>query len=536
MKRRLLSPFFQALVWTLLCAVLLQGASNALTYRSFPPSWQTTLDRFTETGAIPGAVVILRSPEWGVRVGVTGFADLKTRRKASPDLPFRVGSVTKVFTGQLILILEQQGRLKLTDPILKHLGDNAAVAAIPNIDKITIGDCMQMKAGVTNYLAYPAIASSPDTSPRKQYTPEELLAPLNPATSGALAPDFAPGATYPNPYWVAFMGPLEPPTADYPPYPWWNYSNSNYIVLGLVVEKVSGMSIAEAVQALICQRLGMDDTLFATDMQYPSAMVRGYTKLDALRNPKYPDWMDVTDVNPSYAWSAGAVISTPWDLLRLLESVFKTERLLNKGTRQKWLTFVSAAIHWADTQYGMGAVMQVQRTYGDLRGHGGAYPGYKTAMYRFADSDTTLIISANTWDGQPEVDIMDAIMQQATFAPTTPDPSPGQRPSIGWNNSVTVSWQAGRLYGDTYRVYWGTRPDLVEAATVDSHAGVEMKTTKNLMTDLAGLAADTTYYWRVDAVSTATGPIASPVWWFSPNQAVWRAPVPGERANPVRAR
>lgn len=536
MKRRSCSPFFQALVWTLLSAVLLQGASNALTYRPFPPAWQAALDRFTETRAIPGAVVVLRSPEWGVRVGVTGYSDLRTKRTPSPEAPFRVGSVTKAFTAQIVLMLEQQGRLKLTDPILKHLANNAAVAAIPNISKITIGDCMQMKSGVTNYLAYPAIATSPDDNPRKQYTPEELLAPLNPTTPGALAPDFAPGATYPNPYWVAFMGPNQPAPPDYPPYPWWTYSNSNYIVLGLIVEKVSGMSMADAVHSFICQRLGMDDTLFATDMQYPSGMARGYTKLDALRNPKYSDWKDVTDLNPSYAWSAGAVISTPWDLLRFLESIFKTERLLNKGTRQKWLTFVSAAIHWADTQYGMGAAMQVQRTYGDLRGHGGAYPGYKTAMYRFPDSDISLIISANTWDGQPEVDIMDAIMQQATSAPTTPAPAPGQTTPIGWNNSVTVSWQAGRLYGDSYRVYWGTRPDLVESATLDSHPGVEMKTTRDLMTDLTGLTPDATYFWRVDAVSAATGPIPSPVWWFSPSPAVWRTPGAFRHAEPVPVR
>lgn len=522
MKRRLCSPFFCGIVCILLSAVLLQGASNALTYRPFPPSWQIALDRFTQTRAIPGAVVILRSPEWGVRVGVTGYADIPNKREPSPDLPFRVGSVTKVFTGQLVLMLEQEGRIKLTDPILKYLADNPAVAAIPNIDKVTIGDCMQMKSGLTNYLAYPAIARSPDTDPSKQYTPNELLAPLNPATPGALAPDFVPGATYPNPYWVAFMGPQEPAPPDYPPYPWWTYSNSNYIVLGLLVEKVSGMTMAEAVQTMICQKLGMDDTFFANDLQYPASMARGYTKLDALRNPTYFDWVDVTNLNPSYAWSAGAVISTPWDLLRFLESIFKTEKLINKGTRQKWLTFVSAAIHWADTQYGMGACMQVQRTYGDLRGHGGAYPGYKTAMYRFPDSDISLIISANTWDGDPEVNIMDAIMQQATSAPTTPSPTPGQIVSPGWNNGVMVSWQPGRTYGDTYRVYWGTRPDLVEAATLDSHEGVEMKTTTNRMIDLTGLNADSTYFWRVDAVTTATGPLSSPVWYFTTSQPDWK--------------
>ena len=469
---------------------------------------------FTSTNVTPGAVVIVKSPEWGVRVGVAGYSNLNMKTKASPDLPFRVGSVTKAFTAHMVLILEQQGRIRLTDPILKYLGGNKTVAAIPNISKITIADCLQMKSGVTNYLAYPSISASPDTDPRKQYSPDDLMGVLTPSVPNYLQPDFAPGDTYPNPYWVAFMGPKEPAPPELPPYPWWNYSNSNYILLGMLVERVSGMTMAEATQSLICQQLGMDDTLFAVDMNYPSDMARGYTKLDALRNPKYSDWVDVTDVNSSYAWAAGAIISTPWDLLRFLESIFKTEKLLNKGTKQKWLSFVSAGIHWADTEYGMG-LMQGQRPYGDLRGHGGAYPGYKTAMYRFPDSDTSLIISANTWDGQPEVNIMDAIMELVTAAPTEPSPAPNKTATMGWNNGVALGWQAGRAYGESYTVYWGTRPDFVEAATADSHKDIETKTTTHLSTEITGLRPNTTYFWRVDAMSTTSGLISSPVWSFT---------------------
>ena len=130
--------------------------------------------------------------------------------------------------------------------------------------------------------------------------------------------------------------------------------------------------MAEAVQNLICRRLGLSDTLLAEDLKHPDKMMRGYTKLDAVRNPKFSDWKDVTDMNPSVAWAAGAGISTPWDLLRLIESLTKTGELLNKGTKEKWLTFASADIHWAGVEYGVGGIMQLQRVYGDCRGHGGA--------------------------------------------------------------------------------------------------------------------------------------------------------------------
>ena len=502
------------LLWIALFTASSDAASNALPYQAFPPSWQAALDRFGANQTIPGAVVIVKSPEWGVRVGVTGYANLSTKEKMSPDLHFRIGSVTKVFTAQMVLLLEQQGRIKLTDPVLRYLGDNPAVAAIPNIGKVTIADCLQMKSGIAGYTEHPSIGPVTDVEPGKQWTPRELLRVLTSGVANPLKPDFAPGDTYPNPYWTAFKGPNVPAPPEFAPYPWWNYSNSNYILLGLVVEKVSGMPVAEAVQNLICRRLGLSDTLFAVDLKNPEKMMRGYTRLDALRNPKYSDWRDVTDMNPSCAWAAGAGISTPWDLLRLIESITKTGELLNKGTRQKWLTFVSADIHWAGVQYGMGGIMQLQRPYGDARGHGGAYRGFKTVMYHFRDSETSLIIATNTWDGQPEVDIMDAIMTLAMSAPTEPQPAPDRTAVLGKNNGLTLAWQPGSAYGDSYTVFWGTQPDLVEAATKDSHQGVEMKTTGDPHAAIAGLVLDKTYFWRVETVPAQSAAISGPLWRF----------------------
>jgi hypothetical protein len=156
--------------------------------------------------------------------------------------------------------------------------------------------------------------------------------------------------------------------------------------------------------------------------------------------------------------------------------------------------------------------MQSHRAYGDLRGHGGAYPGYKTIMYHSPDSDTSLIIAANTWDGQAEVEIMDTIMTLATAAPTEPRPAPGRIAALK-NNGVTLGWQPGRAYGEAYTVFWGTRRDLVEAATQDSHPGVETKTTGNLTVALTGLNPGKTYFWRVETISQS-GRISGPAWWF----------------------
>jgi CubicO group peptidase (beta-lactamase class C family) len=318
-----------------------------------------------------------------------------------------------------------------------------------------------------------------------------------------LKAEFAPGDTYPNPYWAAFMGPGKPAPPDYPPYAWWEYSNSNYTLLGLIAEKVSGMPLQDAIERIICRRLGLADTALAIDLKQPANMMRGYTRLDALRNPKYAEWKDVTGVNPSYAWAAGAVISTPWDLLHFVDRIFRSSALLNKGTRQKWLTFVSADIHWPDMEYGMGGLMQGHRAYGDLRGHGGAYPGYKTVMYHFPDSDTLLIIASNTWDGQAEVEMMDTIMALAAAAPS--EPRVAATPA-----GARLEWQPGRTYGDSYTVFWGSRPEAVEAGLPD----VDRKDTANPRATISGLAPEATYYWRVETVSRDAGRITGPLWRF----------------------
>jgi len=243
MNRRTLYP---AILSLLLITQSLFAASNKLPYKPFPPAWQATLDLMTvpqagsTEGWVPGAVVVIKSPEFGVRVGTVGYADVEKKKRMHPDLHFRVGSVTKSFTAQVVLTLEQEGKLKLTDPITKYLGDDPIVMAIPNVELLTIGEALQMNTGIANYLDNKKISMSPQVTPDKHYTPDDLMYVLDknyvPA-SERLTPTFdPPTASYPNPYWK-----LLNPTAPAPPnFAWWDYSNSNYILLGMIIEKVTG--------------------------------------------------------------------------------------------------------------------------------------------------------------------------------------------------------------------------------------------------------------------------------------------------------
>lgn len=516
-------------------------AANALPYRPFPATWQRTIDSLVANGGMPGAVIIVRSPDWGVRVGVTGVANLATKQPMSPDMQFRVGSVSKAFLAQAILRLEQQGKIQLSAPVLTYLGDNPTVKGIPGIDQITVTNLLQMSSGVANYLEWHKIGFSPQITPQRGFKPEELLAAVS--TTGAptdstpsgkppVAPAFAPGTTYPNPYWVSVFGSAPPPAP--PPYPAWNYSNTNYILLGLIAEKVTGLPAEEVIQREVFDVAGLKDTYFATDAKRIPAM-HGYTKFGAIPYPTqvYNDWCDVTGTNPSYAWTAGAIVSTPWDLLKFEDAMFRTDTLLNQGTKNKWYTFVSADIHigWQPMQYGVGGLMQPERGYGTARGHGGAFPGYKALLYYFHDQETSFVLATNTWDescklpqdpaistaenGQCEVVMLDAVMPQVSSAVTTPWPARGATTHVD-HGRAAVKWQAGRIYGQRYDVYWGTDQAAVDSASEDHHPGAQRSTATGLAALLA-VKPGTTYYWRVDTVApdNKTMPLTiGPTWKF----------------------
>ena len=490
--------------------------TSAVPYQPFPATWQATIDALVAKGNIPGAVIIVKSPDWGVRVGVTGEANLISHQKMSPDMQFRVGSVTKAFLAQAVLRLEQEGKIRLSDKVTKYIGDDKTVAGIPYIDKITVADLLQMKSGVSNYLEDSGIGFSPQITPERPIAPEELVSAVS--TTGhvmnkpPVAPLFAPGDSYINPYWATVLG--EPPPEP-APYPAWNYSNTNYILLGMIVRKVTGLPPEEFLRRTVFDVAGLKNTYFATDAKQLPAM-HGYTKWGSIPYPVqvYDTWCDVTATNPSYAWTAGAIVSTPWDLLKFEDAMFATDTLLDPGTKNKWLTFVSADIHvgWEPMQYGVGGLMQAQRGYGTARGHGGAFPGYKTLIYYFGDQKTSFVLASNTWDDEWEEVMLDQVMPQVSSAVTTPQPA---NDAVLPGGTARLGWQAGRMYGDKYDIYWGTSQDAVDRASADKHPGVERQTVTSLTASVP-VKAGTTYYWRVDTISPGQSLpfVIGPTWRF----------------------
>ena len=190
---------------------------------------------------IPGAVVAVRSPEFGDWTAAFGYRDLAHTQPITVEDHFRIGSNTKTMTGTVVLQLVDEGKVHLEDPISDY------VDGVPNGEKITLDLLLRMRSGLTNYTQDRSLNEQLDTNRFRIWTPSELLA-------------------------LAFAGPEAVPNSEY------EYCNTNTVLLGKVIEKVLQQPAEEAVTERIFQRLELAHTLLplAGNNSIPNPHPRGY--------------------------------------------------------------------------------------------------------------------------------------------------------------------------------------------------------------------------------------------------------------------
>ncbi|MFF4443562.1 serine hydrolase domain-containing protein [Streptomyces sp. NPDC001502] len=322
---------------------------------------------------IPGVIVAVSAPGKGDYVRSFGIADKATGAPMTPNLNMRIGSVTKTFTVTALLELVDQGKVGLDDPIGTYID------GVPNGDRITLRELAGMRSGLFNYSAdedfYKALTSNPD----RPFTPQELLA-------------------------YSFKHPVlfEPNAKFY-------YCNTNLILLGLVVEKVSGVPLDRFIDREVVEPAGLKHTVFPTGPEFPSPHAHGYTNQTASGKIE-----DATGWNPSWGWAAGAMISDLPDL-RSWAKTLATGTLLTPATQAQRLDVVDAL---PGTGYGLG-IFNVQ----GWIGHNGSLPGYGSLVLYLPESKATLVVLVNTDIGYQ-----------------------GQEPSTLFGEAITKIVTPGRIY------------------------------------------------------------------------------------------
>jgi D-alanyl-D-alanine carboxypeptidase len=318
---------------------------------------QPELERIAEDLLVTGGVVLVRSPELGDWTWVTGSRTRLGNDPVQVGDHIRVGSNTKTWTGTVILQLVQEGKLALADPVSKYR------PAVPGGDRITIANLLEMRSGLANYTLDADLNNRGDIYPTKAWKPEELL-----AKAFAMPPVAEPGTTF-------------------------YYSNTNTVLLGLIIEQLTGNPVAEEFQNRLFAPLGMKGTELPdlSSNAMPAPYARGYTygtNLGTMDSLVLPDDvqaaakageiapMDVTGANPSWAWTAGSGTSTAEDLARWVEALAGGGMLNADMQRQRLESPQPSGPSPDSAAYGLALARFGPSVYG----HTGELPGYNSFM------------------------------------------------------------------------------------------------------------------------------------------------------------
>jgi D-alanyl-D-alanine carboxypeptidase len=316
-----------------------------------PGELRRLLHQVVAAGA-PGAAARVRD-EHGVTQAASGVADLRSGRPMRPELHYRVGSLTKPFVATVVLQLVAEGRLSLQDTVERWLP-----GILPYGDQVTIRQLLNHTSGVPDYVVEPIVRLYTVPGGRlRAWTPRELVALV-----ADQPPDFPPGAA-------------------------WSYSNTGYVLAGMIVEAATGHRLGRELARRIFRPLGLRDTFFPVNRPtIPRPFARGYSlPLSQEQGPL----LDFTVYNPSLAWAAGNLISTLADLERFFRALLRG-RLLPPRLLAAMTTPVPTG--QPGLGYGLGLIV-IETPAGRLLGHDGAIPG-------FAD------IVVSTEDGRRQVGMM----------------------------------------------------------------------------------------------------------------------------------
>lgn len=307
----------------------------------------TVLD-LMEQASIPGAVVGVWVPDMGEWVAAFGLADIETGREMAVDDKVRIASNTKTFTATLVLILADEGLLDLDDRLEEY------VQGVPYGDEITIRQLLNMTAGIFSFSEDEGFLDAFTADPLMEMTPQESL-----DIALAHPPDFAPGQG-------------------------WHYSDTNYEILGMIVEQVTGNDIEDEVRTRVIEPLGLSHTFFPTTPDMPEGHSRGYVL------QKDGTMMDYTRVSPSVPWAGGAMISDLEDLEVWAKALAGGE-LLSEDMHAQQLEWVEVPeLANVEGRYGLGIM-----SLGGFHGHNGAIFGYNSTVLYLPEDDATIVVLVN---------------------------------------------------------------------------------------------------------------------------------------------
>jgi D-alanyl-D-alanine carboxypeptidase len=325
---------------------------------------QEYLDAWRAGGSFPGAAVGIAFKNGGEIAVTTGVSDRAAGTPITPDDLFMAGSTGKTFFAAVAVQLIEAGRLDLDAPISTYLGKRPWFSRLPNAKDITVRHLMTHTSGLVRYEMNPKFTADLRAQPDKAWSPEEEIAYLLDAQ-----PPFAAGQG-------------------------WDYSDTNYIVLGMILEDITGTKLYDEVRKRFLEPLKLTRVVPTTSRRIPG-LIPGYA---GPRDPLgLPDEIMVKGefvINPQFEWTGGGFATSPLDLARWGRELY-AGRALSERARKLMLDAAVPAKLGPETKYGLGVIVR-QTPVGTAWGHSGFFPGYLTEMAYFPDLGIALAIQVNS--------------------------------------------------------------------------------------------------------------------------------------------
>lgn len=324
---------------------------------------QAKLNELHSSAEFPGATVGFALADGSSASVSAGLSDIESNTRLAPGDRMLAGSIGKTYVAAVMLQLAQEGKVKLDEKIERWFGSESWFAKLPNARDITVRMLMNHTSGIPEHVLSKEFAKALKGDPDKIWKPEELLA------------------------FILGSGPLFPAGQG------WSYADTNYILVGMIVERATKKSLYGEVEKRILKPLKLNQTI-PSDRRILPGVITGYSR------PNSPFGFEgrvIIDgkfvINPQMEWTGGGFASTAEDLARWARALYGGN-VLKKTYLDEMLTAVEAKTGRGD-KYGLGVQVR-QSKWGISYGHGGWFPGYLSEVEYFPEHKIAIAIQFNT--------------------------------------------------------------------------------------------------------------------------------------------
>lgn len=361
MRKIFIAVVFLALIGT--AAPMMAQTGSDLSTRL-----KAVLENFHQRHDFPGATAAIALADGAVVTAATGLADLESGRAMTPETPMLAASIGKTFVAATILALESEGLLSRADLLSEHLRDRPWFGALPNAQKVTLNQLLHHTAGLPDHVHLPEFQQAWARLAKDEvgFDQEDLMAFV-----AGKAPIFQPGTA-------------------------WAYSDTGYVLLGLVIEKVTGQPWHEAVRLRFLDPLGLSGIVPSDRPDLPGLAI-GYVSPD---NPfGLPERTANKDGrllwNPGVESAGGGFAATSPDLARWGHLLFGGTAM-EAPYLDRLLDAVPVDPDVPGILYGAGVAIYAGTPQGPVWGHGGWVPAYVSSLRHYADHGVTVAFQINT--------------------------------------------------------------------------------------------------------------------------------------------